>query len=372
MAVELADLLPPVARDDVQGELLSAVGRAEFPITDWHSGGVFRTLLELETETLEDLIANAFPIIVAEGFVEFSDGDWLSALAHGLYGIDRTRATIAQQSLTLACAATAGPHVLVAGSYFFTATDGKRYVGATSGTLSSGGTLAVNVTAESPGAALGLVNALDQSTPKKGVTITAAAIRVISSVSQFGSNDEPDASLISRCMARWPDLDPAAMDRIEKWARAGSAEVTRIRLDADPVNAGGVIVTLAGPLGGVTGGAVIDVQDYIDARLGITDYVTAQAATNLTVTAGGTATVPAALIDEIRVAADTAWSTYIAGAQVGTTVYVARLIQAVMDAGAIDFVDAELNGGGDVSLASTEVPVTPPASLIALITWVSV
>jgi len=371
----IADLVPAPSRDEVQAVLLESTARSEFPITDWHSGGVWRTILELETEVLEDLIGSAIPAVIAEGFVELADGDWLDALAFGLYGLSKTKATTASQTLTLACSAAAGPYPLVSGHTFFTATDGRRYVLGTTGTLSSGGTLAVRVTAESPGAALGLVNALDPATPLAGVTIVPGtpAIEIITGVPQFGSNDETDASLISRCLARWPSLTAVLEeDRTIKWAKAASTEVTRTRLDADPANAGGVIITLAGPSGGVTGGAVTAVQAYIDKRAAITDWITAQAASNLTITAGGTVTVPRALIDEIQGAADAAWIAYLTSAQIGGTIYVARLIQAVMDAGAIDFTSATLNGGLDVALASTEVPLPDAAGLATLLTWLEV
>lgn len=371
----IADLVPSPSRDDVQAVLLASTGRSEFPITDWHSGGVWRTLLEIETEVIEDLVGQTIPTVIAEGFVEFADGDWLGALAHAQYGIDRAPATIASQTLTLACSAAAGPYALVSGRVFFTATDGKRYVLGTTGTLSTGGTLAVRATAESPGAALGLVNALDKASPLAGVTIVpgSPAIEIISTVSQFGSNSETDVSLISRCLARWPSLTAVlTQDRTVKWALAGSTEVTRTRLDADPANAGGVIVTLAGPSGGVTSTAVNDVQFYIDARAAITDWITAQAATELTITASGTVTVPSALADEIQAAADAAWVAYLASAQIGGVVFVARLIQAVMDAGAIDFTGATLNSGLDVALASTEVPLPDAAGLATLLVWVLV
>lgn len=370
----LSDILAFAPRSETEGVLLAFLGDPDFPITDFASGAVMRTLLELETQTIDDLITQTLPLILAEGFPDTSDGDWLTAVAHGLFGIDRVLGTIATQTITIACDATHGPYVITAGARFFTATDGRRYVAATGGTLSTSGTLVLDVTGESPGAALGLVSAVAADSPMPGVSLVTAAIKVVSLVPQFGSNDETDNALVARCLARWPSLTAAGdADRVEVWARAASTEVTRIRLDADGVNPGGVTLTVAGVSGAVSGGAVTAVQAYVDARAPITDYITAQNASNLTITATANVTVPAAAEADIKAAADAAWNAYLASAQIGATVYRSQLLRAVMDAGAIDIQVIHLNGFGiDVTLGSSQVPVPDGAGLASLLTWIAV
>lgn len=373
-APALADVLAFAPRNETEETLIAFLGDPDFPVTDWNSGAVMRTLLELETQTIDDLITQTLPLILAEGFPDTSDGDWLAAVAYGLFGISKQLGTIATQTITIACDATNGPYVITAGARFFTATDGRRYVAATGGTVSTSGTLTLDVSGESPGAALGLVSAVAADSPMPGVSLVTAAIKIVSLIPQFGSNDETDNALIDRCLARWPSLTEAAdLDRVEVWARAASTEVTRIRLDADPVNPGGVIATVAGVSGAISGGAVTAAQSYIDARSGITDYITAQNASNLTITATANVTVPVAQLAAIQAAADAAWNAYLASSQIGATVYRSQLLKAVMDAGAIDIQVLHLNGlGVDVTLSSSQVPVPDGAGLASLLTWVGV
>jgi hypothetical protein len=368
----LAEILASPTKDQILDDLLAEVARSEFPVTDWSSGGVVRTLLALEAEVLFDLISEAIPALAAEGFADTADGDWLTTVARGLFQRDRSLAGFPIQTITLAYAAgsTPTPLPITVGQTAFVATDGRRYVAATGGSLAAGGTLSVDVKAESPGASRGLVTGT--AIPTAGVTVTAAAVKVVSTVPQFGADEEPDAALIERCEARWPSLeDVPDEDRLVRWAKAASTEVTRVRLDADPTYAGGILVTVAGAGGAVTGGAVTAVQEYFDERSAITDLNTAQNATNVQIDATGTVTVSAALADQVKAKAQEAWVAYLLAAQIGTAVFIDELTRAVIDAGAIDITDQELNGAGDVALASDQVP-TPGDDLADALTWVTV
>lgn len=371
-APALSDVLGFAPRNETEATLISFLQDPDLAITDWNSGGIMRTLLELETENIDDLITATLPLILGEGFVDASDGDWTTAIARGLYGIDRRLGTVATQTVTLACTASAGPYTFTAGTQVFLGSDGKRWIAASGGTLSPSGTLTLDVSGESPGALRGLVNRLESALA--GVSVVSSAVKVITGVSQFGSDDESDDALIARCVARWPDLAAIPeMDRVEVWARAASSEVTRVRPDDDPVNPGGVIVTVAGASGAISGGAVTAVQNYILARDAITDYTTVQNASNLTITAAGTATVPTAALPEIKAAADAAWIGYLGATQIGATVYLAKLLQSIMDAGALDVSGLQLNGSAaDVTLGTNQVPVPDGAGLASLITWVGV
>lgn len=374
-ALQLSQLIGFAERKEIEATLLAYLQDADFPITDWNSGGVMRTLLELETEVIDDLIGrsdSAIASILSQGWADLSDGDWADAVAHGLYGIDRRLGTVAAQSIVIACVAGRGPYVFTAGAASFFGTDGKRYVTTTGGALNGGFSLSLDVSAESPGTLRGLVNRLES--PLAGVSLVSATVKIVSGVPQLGSDDETDSSLIGRCLARWPSLTEVGdTDRVEDWARAASTEVTRVRLDADQVNPGGVVVTVAGAGGAVSGGAVTTAQAYVDVRAPITDYITVQNASNLTITATAIVTAPAARLAEIKTAADAAWNAYLASAQIGDKVYRAQLVKSVMDAGAIDIQVIHLNGVGvDVTLASTQVPIPDAAGLATLLTWTGV
>lgn len=367
---ELADILATPTEDEVGAELLAGFAKKYNPVTDWHEGAVMRTMYELSKEVTFDLVAGAVPEMAKGVFTDTSDGDWLTLLARYWYQRDRSPSGIAVQDVTLVCSAGNGPYTIVAGMTALLATDGSRYFATTGGTLTNGGSLLIEATAESPGAARGLVSQMD--TPLAGVTVQSAAIRIVLSVPQFGADEEGDAALAARCDERFPDLTLVPEeDRVVKWAKAGSDEVTRTKLDPDPTYPGGVIVSLADDTGGVGAGAVVDVQAYIDARAPITDLITAQAAVNATINTGGTVTVARERLLEVQAAAEEAWMAYLSGTQIGGKVRRAELTQALMDAGAID-TTAALGGAdadGNVVLGSNEVPVEG-ATLEVALNWV--
>jgi hypothetical protein len=187
-----------------------------------------------------------------------------------------------------------------------------------------------------------------------------------------GRDQEPDAELAARCLARWPDISvPPAQSRWLMWAQRASAEVTRVRAEEDPSYFGKLYLTLAGILGPVSGGAVSAVQAYVDPRAPLGRIVVAQNASPLEITAGGTVLAPAAQLTEVQAAAQEAWVATLVAADIGGVVLVADLVQAVMDAGAVDFLDPQLNGGSDIVLASTEVAIldTSTPLLASQLTW---
>jgi baseplate J-like protein len=173
-----------------------------------------------------------------------------------------------------------------------------------------------------------------------------------------GKDQESDVSLIARCKGRWPDLTARpTQSRYLKWAKAASTEVTRVRLEEDATYLGKLYVTLAGVVGPVSGGAVTAVQAYINPRAQIGRIVVARAASALEITGSGTVLVAAARLGEVQAAAQTAWQAVLLASDIGQVVRVSDLVRAVMDAGAVDITGPQLNGGGNVALASTKVAI---------------
>lgn len=370
---ELSDILVTPSDAELRADLLSGFAKKENPVSDWIDGAAMRTMYELECEITFELVAEAMPIMAAGAFTDTSEDDWLTLLAHHWYDRDREQAAAPIQTVTLARVAGTGSDPIVAGRTVLLATDDRRYIATSGGTLAGGGTLSFDVQGEGPGAGRGLINRLE--VPLAGVSVTAAIFKIITSVTQFGSDEESDASLAARCDARWPDLETVVdEDRVVRWAKAAAPDdVTRVRLDADTVNPGGVLVTLAGAGGGVAGGIVVTVQAYIDARQAITDLNTAQSASTLTVDVTGSVKYPAAWgADELQAAqdaADAAWTTYLSETTIGGKVRLTELEQAIMDTGAIDNTTAITGAGGDgnLALATDEVPVV--GTLPSALTW---
>ncbi len=384
----LAEMLGTPTLDEVRAKLLGFLLKPAFPVTDWSSGAVVRTQFELDARMIHDLL-EACAVIVHSSFLgtedeNGADGDWLTTLAHGWYEVDRVTASAAQQTLSLACASGYGPYNIAAGSIQYEATDGSVYVALTGGTLSSGGTLtAIDAIAETPGAARGLIARM--KTPLPGVTVTAAAIKV-SGTPIYGRDEERDASVYKRCDERWPVIDAVVddTDRVVKWVKANNLSINRVRVDPDSANHGGIIVTVAGPNGPVTPSGSTDpsvvaagpvglAQAYVDARLPITDYVTVRDSTSVTILGSGDVRVPTARLAQAKLATDAAWNIYLGSVQIGDSVKLAELVQAVMDAGAINFTNYRLNGiTSNFTLISNQVAVPFGGGLSASLNWYGV
>lgn len=375
---EISALLTPPSTDAIQKLLLAYLSVSNNPVTDWENGAVQKTMLMIETQILTDLlgagtppgVASMLAQLAANGYPDSATGESLTTLADGWFDVEANPGGFAIQTVTLACDASHGPYVINAGLNEAAASDGKVYVAAAGGTLGSAGSLAIDFDARTVGLAKALITGLSPALP--GVTVTAAAIKVISGVPQFGADADNDATIQAACAARFPD--PAAIpseDRVIAWALAAGTTTTRTRLDPDPALAGGVLLTIANASGPVPSGDVTTVAAYVLARQPITDNITVGNASAANITPGGTVTVPLAQLAAIQAAADAAWVEYLSVSQIGAEVYLIKLIQVIMDAGALNFVDPTLNGtSADVVLSSGQVPV-PVGSLISELTWVT-
>lgn len=368
----IADLMPPLTIADAKAVLLPFVGKKETKVTDWYPGAVLRTMLELEADVQSDAGGVTMPGILSQGYHYTAEDESLTDVAHAQWETDRDEATFAQQTVTFQCEAGRGPYAVVVERFMGKATDGLIYtVIAGAGTLVGGGTITVEMQALTPGQARGLVAAPVSDLP--GVSVQSAAIRVLAGIPQYGHDGETNEALRARCDARLPDVDATYDDeRVIQWIKEAVTTTSRYRFDADPVNPGGVIVTVAGPGGAIPGGDVTTAQDYVDELLDITDFVTVQNASNATVNAGGTVYVARARAAAIKKAANDAWVAYLAKANIGGEVFLSQLNKAVMDAGAINFTGRQLNGvGDDFVLAATEVPVAG-GDLATQLDWIEI
>jgi Baseplate J-like protein len=471
------DILLPPTSDEIKQSLIEGLQVIPGnPIDDWHSGGVTRTVVELERLTDEDLMQAALPAMLGQAAVDFpgTTSPWLTLSAAQLYSRTRVAAVTAVQTETLTCDGSHGPYTITAGQLWFrSATTGNRWVNTTGGTLNTSGTLAIQIQAEGPGATyndpagtirtmlipLAGVTAVNTATdfspivPGTNSTGTLAASRTTvgvaptaatfliridssgqvaagawsysvdggrtyrsagaiattdlvlasggasgtrvtftngaaspsfvagdlfsfttpgSSFVTVGKDQESDATLIARCQARWPDLAVLpTQSRYLKWAKAASAEVKRVRLEEDATYLGKLYVTLAGVAGPVSGGAVTAVQNYINPRAPIGRIIEARNSSAVEILGAGVVTVAAAKLAAIQADAQARWQATLFAADIGQVMRVSDLERAVMDAGAIDFTGAQLNGGGNVTLASTKVPVLPAATplLANQLTW---
>jgi hypothetical protein len=194
-------------------------------------------------------------------------------------------------------------------------------------------------------------------------------------ISTPGTPRETSAALAQRCYGRLPDLTGIPLDKHVVWAIAVDSSIKRVSVALDATYPGRYLVTIAGAPGTspLSGGIVAAVQAAIDQleSIGRLSVVAAATVTTVTATNGanGIVKVPVAKLAQIEAAANLAWSAYVNSTDIGGVVRVAKLIEILMDAGAIEVLGLLLNGGGNVVLAVNAVAV---AADLASLTWVGV
>lgn len=151
MPLTLASLLATPTADDIKAKLLASLNVVGFPITDWLSGGVARTLTEMVAAALRDFVGVLTPRIAGGGILDTAEGDWLTLLVEQLYEMERREASYTEQRMVLTDDGGTGPHTINAGDVIVEANTGNRYINTTGGTLLLGGTLVLTFKAESPG-----------------------------------------------------------------------------------------------------------------------------------------------------------------------------------------------------------------------------
>jgi hypothetical protein len=189
---------------------------------------------------------------------------------------------------------------------------------------------------------------------------------------QQGSDEESDARLATRCRARWLTLsDVPTPGTVALWAREAAAEVVRVRVVSEPSAANRMLVYVSGSAGPAAPATVVAVQTYITARLTPPEGATVLPVDLHTIVAAGSVQAPRTALAAVQAQADLIWEAYLASVDIGGTVRLAKLQQAVKDAGAKNFSALSIGGSPNVVLGSSEVPV-PSGSLSTALSWQAV
>ena len=337
-APTLQQLLTPQTAYQEKASLLTALQAltTPFPVTDWQEGGVARTLVELFAQGLA-VGSQAIANIAAGGFLSLAPGkdsslgDWLTLLAKQLYNLDRNQATFAQHACVLTAAATSSGYSIQPGQLVEQSTGGLRFINTTGGDLAAGTTLAVTFQAESAGSAydVGINSITTLLTPLAGVTINNPGTGG-TSITQQGTDEESDQSLIARCQARWPSLGSAPTQSVfDLWAKTASTDVTRTLVAPDSTTPGQVDVYLAGASGAVPTGDVAIVQAYIDPRVPLPATCVVSNTENAGIKVTATLYVKNGQQDAALAAATANLTAYVNGVDIKGVVYESDVIEAL-------------------------------------------
>jgi len=320
---------------------------------------VGRTLTEAEAQALSDLAAKLAQI-AAGGFLDLAEGPWLALLAKSQFDVDPFPAIVTQGQVVLSDVAGAGPYTIQPNQLWFASISGYRFNNIGGGVLPKGGTLALLVQAESPGAgwnvAVGTITTL--STPLPGVAVNNPALPSGTWIVQQGADAESDPQIRIRCRAKWASIGTGATaDAYSYWSLSAAPDVRRVRVYGDPAT-GIVSVYLAGVSGPVGPDTAKLVDALLQTKRPLTVTVRALAATARPTTITATLYVhAAAAAAQVLAAAQNALDALARATDIGAILYRAAIIQTLMDVAGV-FNCTVSDPGADVALGPTEVAVT--------------
>src|SRR5678816_212504 len=258
------ELLTPLTRDQVKAKLYELAAALGLPTTAWFSGAPTRTLIAILAEVYGAFIAPLIVTITKSGFLDDSEGGWLTLLASTVYGVTRRDGTFAAGTVTLDNAG-GGVYTFEIGECVFrNSTTDATYVNTEAFTLNALETgLDVDVRSQligSSGSAIAAqIDTLVTTMPDVSVTNAADIV---------GIDEETDAELRARCRDKLGALSPEGPAAAYRYVALtpelnGGANINRVKVLPATGN-GTVVVKLAAPDGAPTGSDVTLVQEAFD------------------------------------------------------------------------------------------------------------
>lgn len=256
----LADLTAPATRDEVQASIYRVLGTLGVKTSSWEPGAVTRTMIVGVSAVLA-AFSQLQARIAASGFLDLSEGSWLTLVARYVYGVERIDPTFAAGALTLTNSG-GGLYLLDPGDLIASnASTGKTYRNTEAITLEAGQTLSVAISATEAGsasnAAAGAITNLVSTLLNVSVSNASALV---------GIDAEPDQTLRIRCKEKLGALSPfgpwdayAYAARTSKRSSGETTGITRTRILKDGYgNVTLVAASASGPVLGTIGDTASD------------------------------------------------------------------------------------------------------------------
>jgi phage-related baseplate assembly protein len=281
MALSLEQLTTPATKAEIEAAIYASLEARGVPTTSWKAGAVVRTLI-VGVSIVLGAFSTMQAIIAKSGFLELSSGDWLSAVAKYVYGVERDGGAFAAGNVELDNAG-GGVYAGAAGDLVVATAGGKTYRNTAAFAIAAG---QQNVVVPVQADEIGTASTATANTITVLVT-TLLGVTVTNPTALVGRDPEADAELRIRCLEKLGSLSPDGPRDAYAFAAKGakksdgtSAGVTRVRVIAD--GSGNVTVYCATASGGITGavgdlttalGAVDDAVQKLAAPLAITATV---------------------------------------------------------------------------------------------------
>jgi phage-related baseplate assembly protein len=279
MPLTLDQLTTPLTRKEVQASIYSVLAQLGVNTASWKPGAVVRT-----TIVGVSVVLAAFSTLMADiaraGFLEFSEGPWLTLVARHVYGVERIVATFATGQVTLTNP-SGGEFSFAPGDLIVANTiTGVTYRNVSTFILGALTSATVDIVATSSGTG-------SNADPHEITTLTTTLIggvTVDNTIGLTALDEESDAALRLRCAERLGALSPmgpwdayAYAVRNAKRPDGTPIAVNRIRVTKDGY--GNVYVYVASADGLVTG------DDLTIAATAVDLWATPQAITSHVVAA---------------------------------------------------------------------------------------
>lgn len=339
MAIKtFADIYTAKTQDQLIAEVLARLP-AGWPVTDYKPGGLELTRVQLDTYLTADLYALGAKIL-AGGYLDTAEGDWLTVLAIAVFQEERSPALATRGHAVLTMAVGAAPQTIQPGQLWLQDANGVRFSNLTGGVCAAGSPLTVQVQAEFAGVIGNIPTGTmtELGTPLPGMTCNNPVYPAIGGttwISDWGANVASDAELKKLCRAKWGTLGtggpPAAY---YYWARKAAAQVKKVKVFqnylAGRAWAGGITVYLAGDAGPVAQGIVDTVRVYIAERLTAPARLNVESAVGLVIPVSGPMKIsPQATAADVT-AAKARLDGYAAILDIGELVYRSEVVGALV------------------------------------------
>lgn len=95
----LDELIAPITEDAANEKLLDILTSLGLPARSWRKGGAYRSIVRAFARTYAD-VTTLTTAVIRGNFLDLAEGDWLTQLAHFVYGVDRQDATFATGEAT--------------------------------------------------------------------------------------------------------------------------------------------------------------------------------------------------------------------------------------------------------------------------------
>lgn len=290
---DFAELVKPATAEEVVAKYYQILGAIGVTTTQWAPGAVVRTYIT-GTSILVSALSEVMALIARSGFLEFSEGDWLTQVAHYVYGVDRIAATFATGKVTLTNTG-GGLYSLGAGDLIvINPTTNKTYRNQGAFTLNPMTTVS-DIAIEATEAGADSTSAAGTIT---GLVTTLLGVTVTNPSAVVGQDTEADPSVRDRCYTKLGSLSPFGPWDAYRYAATNATRadgsncgVTRTQNDRDGYgNQWTYVATDAGGVPGTVGdldtdlGCVDDAIQRKAAPLCVTAYTVAATEVGIGVT----------------------------------------------------------------------------------------